>query len=705
MWDEHLASDALFACLFDSTAPSSVMIIGGVMIVAAATDVPAAGVTTPAAPAHTNDPHLVYTGNKKLARQAHETDNSDIHHDHQTLYLLRTGKFHTDTTTQAQIRRVTHRAKRYRLEPQLNGPELVWRIMADGSRRLVPSPDERRAVVQRAHTHTGHWGVRRTSHLLLADYWWRGILKDTATVVSECEVCSRVHAAFNAQSPTLKPLDIVGLFYRWGVDLCGPFPTTQFGHRYVMVCVEHYSRTLVLTAIPAKEAKHTAYAFEQHVLGRYGGCAEVLTDQGTEWQGEFADCLARNFIDHRTTAPLHPQANGLAERCVQTVKRSLRRQVEDTMTADTWDKHLAYISLGYNCSKQASTGYAPFQLLYARNPFVPSTVASRMEPPLNLNSADAAVQDRVADELLRRAGYLATAMPTVASNLAIAQHRDTLRYARVRSGAYRPVVRKFEVGDFVYLRRSNMASTLQIQAKQTILQVVEVYDTGSLLLRGRCGCTIRNHITNVAPCHLPNIDPTICPEMARPGLYHACEMCNMPDDEGMMLLCDSCGAAWHTYCLPKPLSAVPTGIWVCPACTDTGVTTQQVAIAQKTRAGRVVRSKQETDKLFADSKSRSRVAQAKLLDGRLVLSKPKVTTKGKAADPPIWGITAFRGADMDPPFLVSYDDGSTETITLADLKARNPLPRGSERPTHPVNAHLQLCTKRRCKHPAHALLG
>ena len=38
-------------------------------------------------------------------------------------------------------------------------------------------------------------------------------------------------------------------------------------------------------------------------------------------------------------------------------------------------------------------------------------------------------------------------------NLAIAQHRDTLRYARIRSGAYRPQLRRFRIGDYVYLQR------------------------------------------------------------------------------------------------------------------------------------------------------------------------------------------------------------------------------------------------------------
>jgi len=36
-------------------------------------------------------------------------------------------------------------------------------------------------------------------------------------------------------------------------------------------------------------------------------------------------------------------------------------------------------------------------------------------------------------------------------NLSIAQHRDTLWYAYTRNGSYKPKVKQFDVGDFVYI--------------------------------------------------------------------------------------------------------------------------------------------------------------------------------------------------------------------------------------------------------------
>jgi len=59
------------------------------------------------------------------------------------------------------------------------------------------------------------------------------------------------------------------------------------------------------------------------VLNHFGAPAEVLTDQGMEFQSEFQVLCDKALIDHQTTSRDHPKANGLAERVVQTMKRVL----------------------------------------------------------------------------------------------------------------------------------------------------------------------------------------------------------------------------------------------------------------------------------------------------------------------------------------------------------------------------------------------
>jgi hypothetical protein len=76
-------------------------------------------------------------------------------------------------------------------------------------------------------------------------------------------------------------------------------------------------------------------------------------------------------------------------------------------------------------------------------------------------------------------------MPMAFQNLSIAQHRDKLRYATIRGGGYRPIIRRFSPGDFVYLQQV-APTTLDMVAGRTILTVREVLPSGVLLLEGRC---------------------------------------------------------------------------------------------------------------------------------------------------------------------------------------------------------------------------
>jgi hypothetical protein len=500
-------------------------------------------------------------------------------------------------------------------------------------------------------------------HLLLQTYWWSGIQADVTRIINQCAVCDRTKVAFNRPQASLNSLPIEGLFYRWGVDLCGPFPDTMRGHRYVMICVEHFSKVVVLEPLPSKEAKHTCYAFEHGVLGRFGACAEVVTDQGTEFQGEFAAMLARCFIDHRTTSANHPQANGAAERCVQTVKRSLRRYCEDSMTANTWDQQLPYISMGYNCSKQMSTNCSPFQLLYAREPAFPSCAARRFHQPLDLDLKD---PKSAAEEISARAEYLKVAVPTVANNLKIAQHRDQLRYAATRDGTYLPRLRKFSPGDYVYVRRSSSNCTLQIDARQAILRVVQMNEGGTVTLEGRCGTTITVNQAEVAPCHLPYIDGVVNPELATPPLQLGCEVCNFMDNDKYMLCCDSGGTGWHTYCLDPPMEDIPEGAWICPRCTAGGIKPSH--LQGRGHVLKPEKHRERADILFPGKETRGRDLAAAALDGYRIC----IPVKGKRRVE-TWGTLRNRGAEFRPKYFTALmDDGTTSLLSMAQVKKLRP---------------------------------
>jgi hypothetical protein len=98
--------------------------------------------------------------------------------------------------------------------------------MADGTQREVPTPEIIRDIIISDHEETCHFGVLRTTHRIGLNNWWKGRRADVEKVLSVCSTCDKVKASFNAVHPSLHPLPIEGMLYRWGCDLCGPFDET-----------------------------------------------------------------------------------------------------------------------------------------------------------------------------------------------------------------------------------------------------------------------------------------------------------------------------------------------------------------------------------------------------------------------------------------------------------------------------------------------
>ena len=583
----------------------------------------------------------------------------DIWEDSTTLHLLQHSAYPPGVT--AAVR--TRASKRLRYYTWRGGK--LYFLMPDGATRLVPRPEERRALIRDAHARTGHFGTRRTYALLLTAHWWNGMARDVRDELQRCDLCARARASFNSPTPHLQPLPICGLFYRWGCDLFGPLPATTDGYRYVLVAIEHLSKHIELVPLQDKTSGSTARAFAAAVLGRFGAPAEVLTDRGSEWGGKFEELLLQCMIDHRTTSAHHPQADGLAERAVGTCKRALRKMVEQKGTVATWADELPWLTLGYNCSPQKSTGFSPYHLLYAHTPTVPPAIRERVQVPLDFDTP--AMQELTAMRLLQRAKAVKRDVITAGNNLRIAQHRDTLRYAAVRRGDYQARLRGFAPGDFVYVQQQSGPS-LQLPARPVILRVKEARELGVLVLQGNDGTTVKLHCSRCAPCHLPNIDTRIDATRARVPASEPCQICGSPDDENLMLICDACSNGYHLHCLVPPLTRPPRGRWLCPTCTAAGVTAQDIEVTAEAVADRAAEEGGQAP-VVGTNPMLAKDAAARALHGRL--ARRMFPVPGLPEPQWFYGRLHFRGPTFRPYyFQLTYQDGDYEINTLPMMEKK-----------------------------------
>eukprot|EP00775_Hariotina_reticulata_P000616 gene616-biopygen1270 len=569
--------------------------------------------------------------------------SGDVWKDQTVLDLLNTGKT-AQPVDATELRRAQKRARSY----YLVGEQLIRR-MPDGTEKAVPPPASRQQLIQQQHEKCGHYGARRTAAMLLTKYWWYGLLADVSTLVRHCEQCSRIQASFTAKPEQLQSIPISGLGYRWHVDLAGPFPVSRRGHAYVMIAVEAFTKHLEAVPIKNKEAATVAYAFLHNVVAEFGAPGQVVTDSGTEFEGKFAQLLQDCMIDHAVISKDHPQANGQAEKMVQTVEKALMKMVASHQAVSTWDEDVAWVSMGYRCSPQRSTGFSPYELLYARKPVVPPAAAEILIPDVDYDNPAAAAQD-----LVTRKNKLKLHVPAAMENLAIAQHRDQLRYLQSRDPTYKPKLKHFHVGDFVHVQQLQRNSTLQPRAQPVIYRVTEVKDTGVLLLQGKCGRTVSMHMSHCAPCHLPGIDSSIDPRLAEDTEEAVCEICGTDEQEDKLLLCDLCTLGFHTFCLRPALTSVPGGVWLCPICVQQGFTVADAEERAQKRQELLERDAGPV--IFPNAAMKRRDQDAAGKDGKLV---QKVFFDPSSGQPrPYWGRVHFKGPLARPDYyLVMWEDG------------------------------------------------
>ena len=237
--------------------------------------------------------------------------------------------------------------------------------------RLVLPPSCRYRVIRRAHTEVGHQSVRKTLDRLQEAYKWPGQRKDVVNVLAQCERCAVNSGRREYPPPTQMPIaaypgHIVGM------ELCGPFPISPHGNKYILTLIDHCSGWVEVKPIPMKESRHVLRYLEQEYLPRFGAPEVIITDQGQEFNAiplkEYMEAVG---IEHRRASPYHPETNGRIERFHRTLKDMIRKLVNHQSNA--WEDCLGQALWAHRISTSTVTGFTPYFLQYGRRPRAPLT--------------------------------------------------------------------------------------------------------------------------------------------------------------------------------------------------------------------------------------------------------------------------------------------------------------------------------------------
>ena len=133
----------------------------------------------------------------------------------------------------------------------------------------------------------------------------------------------------------------------WAVDLIEKVKDGV--RRYILTMVDPVSRIAFAVAIPRKKARYTSKVLKALIEGN-PGVKYILSDNGSEFEGEFDELLKDKEIKHYWTYPRSPKMNAYNERFNRTLQEQFVDYYEDLLFVDLrgFNKKLADWLVEYN---------------------------------------------------------------------------------------------------------------------------------------------------------------------------------------------------------------------------------------------------------------------------------------------------------------------------------------------------------------------
>lgn len=215
----------------------------------------------------------------------------------------------------------------------------------------------------------GHLGTSKLTSKVEERFWWPDYRNDILSFVAGCRVCSISKNPPKKAEAELHPIKTSRPFQIVAADIVGPLPMTPGGHSYILVLIDLFTKWVELAPLKDQTTASTTSAILNLWISRYGVPERVHTDQGSNFVSSSFESFCRNLgMQHTCSSPLHPQGNGQVERFNRTLKSLLKTHVIQEFT---WDEVLPECLMAYRSSKQESTKFSPFQLMFGDSMSLP----------------------------------------------------------------------------------------------------------------------------------------------------------------------------------------------------------------------------------------------------------------------------------------------------------------------------------------------
>ncbi|GJV08540.1 reverse transcriptase domain-containing protein [Tanacetum coccineum] len=178
-----------------------------------------------------------------------------------------------------------------------------------------------------------HAGPRSmVAKALRPGYYWSTMHTDARNLIRECSSCQVYRPVPRNPQQKLTPITSPWPFYKWGIDIAGPFPEGPGKVKFLIVAIDYFTKWIeakpVVTITGAEVKKFVC----DIIVCRFGLPGEIISDNEKQFRDNLIKDWCEKLCIRQCFASIkHPQANGLVERA----NRSLGERIGMTSNTET----------------------------------------------------------------------------------------------------------------------------------------------------------------------------------------------------------------------------------------------------------------------------------------------------------------------------------------------------------------------------------
>nr|GFC07485.1 reverse transcriptase domain-containing protein [Tanacetum cinerariifolium] len=178
-------------------------------------------------------------------------------------------------------------------------------------------------------------------------YYWPTMHKDARDMIRKCSDCQVHRPMARHPQQSLTPITAPWPFYKWGIDIAGPFSEGPGKVKFLIVAMDYFTKWI--------EAK-----------------AVATITHGQFAENPFKDWCDKLNITQRFALVKHPQSNGLVERANKSLRGGIKACLGEGKK--NWEDELPHVFWAHRTMIKSSHSDTPFSLTYGTEAVIPAEI-------------------------------------------------------------------------------------------------------------------------------------------------------------------------------------------------------------------------------------------------------------------------------------------------------------------------------------------